>query len=694
MAYVPISRFPFQYFKLDGNPANGYYLKFYQANSATPINMQTDAGGATSLAKCKLNEYGFPISNPNDNSTVFIPHLSTTYTTFRFVLYASAADADANNVTSGLPNVQSIGNTYDPESDLATSVKMVGTFAALVNTTANVGDVVITKCHTTPGYGGQTYDVISSGGVTADTGFYAINGAIAFKSRAVNLQATPYMFGYSPTSTAAEQTTILQAMLNASKNIDLCENTYTPNAQLTATVDHQIRGRGFNKTFINPTHTNPAIYIPTPASDLKVSLLLDQFTITAKNGIKIGGDRTSHSTDFAIIGGYINVCVVGTYGAGSGDAAYDSDEVRDTGNTLVSSNTGTSLSTRKTYDDISAYGVGLQLCKCIDTVIDFPQFYGNGVSVSLIGCDLIKWRGGRSHEVGTFLYSERVGTWGSQLKIYGTDLLHNRRAGGIILNGTKFDRVEDTYYECYSTSALVVFSEGTEGFVYQEDNRVDDPYYTGGGGTSTQTTPLMVFADPRWSNLIRGVMFQKFSSFSVAIPSVRVLGNFSSIDSNHPEAVAIVPLIGYAPVRFKAQNPGCRFGELIRNIYTPTNIPLAIGGNISSVGVADGNKFVFYDASAATCTARFDIAPLQTAYTLSVNCKVTSGTTLFATVEHHRFDGTLASTPFSGAFGVYTTTAYANSTQALTLTQEPQVGDYLLFVWTANSARISAIEIK
>ena len=204
----------------------------------------------------------------------------------------------------------------------------------------------------------------------------------------------------------------------------------------------------------------------------------------------------------------------------------------------------------------------------------------------------------------------------------------------------------------------------------------------------------MVFADPRWSNLIRGVMFQKFSSFSVAIPSVRVLGNFSSIDSNHPEAVAIVPLIGYAPVRFKAQNPGCSFGELSRNIYTPTNSPLAIGGNISSVGVADGNKFVFYDASAATCTARFDIAPLQTAYTLSVNCKVTSGTTLFATVEHHRFDGTLASTPFSGAFGVYTTTAYANSTQALTLTQEPQVGDYLLFVWTANSARISAIEIK
>jgi hypothetical protein len=108
MAYSPISAVPLQYSKTDGTPANGYYLKFYVANSSTPISMQTDSGGATSLAKCKLNEAGYPISNPNDENTVFIPHLNTTYTAYRFVLYASAADADANNVTSGLPNLQSV----------------------------------------------------------------------------------------------------------------------------------------------------------------------------------------------------------------------------------------------------------------------------------------------------------------------------------------------------------------------------------------------------------------------------------------------------------------------------------------------------------------------------------------------------------------------------------------------------------
>jgi len=123
MAYSPISAVPIQYSKADGTPANGYYIKFYLANSATPISMATDSGGATSIAKAKLNESGYPISNPNDENTVFIPHLSTTYTNYRFVLYASAADADANNVTSGLPNIQSvaINQTDDLRTDLAAS---------------------------------------------------------------------------------------------------------------------------------------------------------------------------------------------------------------------------------------------------------------------------------------------------------------------------------------------------------------------------------------------------------------------------------------------------------------------------------------------------------------------------------------------------------------------------------------------
>jgi len=121
MSYAPISTAPIQYSKASGEPANGYYLKFYVANSSTPITMQTDSGGATSLAKCKLNESGYPISNPLDENTIFIPHLSTSYDAYRFVLYASAEDADANG-TNGLPNIPSIQTPWDAARDFLNGV--------------------------------------------------------------------------------------------------------------------------------------------------------------------------------------------------------------------------------------------------------------------------------------------------------------------------------------------------------------------------------------------------------------------------------------------------------------------------------------------------------------------------------------------------------------------------------------------
>jgi len=185
MSYVPISRFPFQYFKLDGTPANGYYLKFYQANSSTPINMQTDSGGATSIAKCKLNDYGFPISNPNDNNTVFIPHLSSAYTAYRFVLYASAADADANNVTSGLPNVQSVatlsGDLAAPNDAIEERVKTVATFADLSTTTGEAGQQICLLDYSV-GFGARSrvFNCVNSSGLSNDGGWVVVNGSIAW----------------------------------------------------------------------------------------------------------------------------------------------------------------------------------------------------------------------------------------------------------------------------------------------------------------------------------------------------------------------------------------------------------------------------------------------------------------------------------------------------------------------------------
>lgn len=108
--YNPISGAPLQYSNDSNELASGYYLKFYNSDTLTPLSMATDTTGDTLLAYCKLSPSGMPISNPLDNDTDFIPHLSQS---FRTVIYVNEADAIANTTANAFLN---IANTPVPIS--------------------------------------------------------------------------------------------------------------------------------------------------------------------------------------------------------------------------------------------------------------------------------------------------------------------------------------------------------------------------------------------------------------------------------------------------------------------------------------------------------------------------------------------------------------------------------------------------
>jgi len=105
MSYNPVSGIVPQYTSTEGELASGYYLKFYVANTTTPLSMSVDSAGTTLLAKCKLNNKGMPISNPADNTTVFIPYVNQDY---RLVIYANDVDADANTTGNAFANIASV----------------------------------------------------------------------------------------------------------------------------------------------------------------------------------------------------------------------------------------------------------------------------------------------------------------------------------------------------------------------------------------------------------------------------------------------------------------------------------------------------------------------------------------------------------------------------------------------------------
>ena len=133
MAYNPISGFTLQVITQTGQVASDYYLKFYEANTTTPLSMATDSTGGTLLVKAKINDSGFPISNPLDNSTVFIPHMNADY---RLVVYLNEADADADATGSAYVNIPVV-STFGTVAALDT-----GTADAEVPTNADLPTVL------------------------------------------------------------------------------------------------------------------------------------------------------------------------------------------------------------------------------------------------------------------------------------------------------------------------------------------------------------------------------------------------------------------------------------------------------------------------------------------------------------------------------------------------------------------------
>jgi len=90
MAFTPISNTIPQYYAA-GVPALNHYIKFYIANTTTPVNHYTDRSGGTTQLSAKIDSEGYPL---NPSNARFIPHIDQAY---KIALFTSLAAADAND---------------------------------------------------------------------------------------------------------------------------------------------------------------------------------------------------------------------------------------------------------------------------------------------------------------------------------------------------------------------------------------------------------------------------------------------------------------------------------------------------------------------------------------------------------------------------------------------------------------------
>jgi len=189
MTWTPISGAPIQYQKSDGTLASGYYLKFYESGTTTPLSMATDSTGGTTLAKCQINSSGYPI---NGSSDVFIPHISKDY---KIVLYKNSTDADADTTANAEWVVDSnkqtqignvVGQRYQTLADLDGDAYL------------KVGQRVVTLGYTVVGdNGGNLYEIVAAATGTDDGGSYIDLSASGLQAKGLfpGDVCTPEQFG-------------------------------------------------------------------------------------------------------------------------------------------------------------------------------------------------------------------------------------------------------------------------------------------------------------------------------------------------------------------------------------------------------------------------------------------------------------------------------------------------------------------
>ena len=186
MSYAPIAAIIPQYDEQDG-----YYLKFYIPSTTTPISMATDSTGATLLARCQLDNDGFPTT---DGTQLFIPFINQAYDAY---LFPSAALADANDTT----NAKRVAQNILINKGLAKSFSSV---ADMIQAPLQDGDIAITSGFTQENIGGAKYSVKSNYAGTLNNGAIQLdNGNVAVLVH--NGHVTIEQFGVTDVGTYSDE---------------------------------------------------------------------------------------------------------------------------------------------------------------------------------------------------------------------------------------------------------------------------------------------------------------------------------------------------------------------------------------------------------------------------------------------------------------------------------------------------------
>jgi hypothetical protein len=329
----------------------------------------------------------------------------------------------------------------------------------------------------------------------------------------------------------------------------------------------------------------------------------------------------------------------------------------------------------------------VSLSQAFDWQIENCQWYGCGVGVAFIGSDINLVINCRMQVMGWFAYDLRISSFGSQNKFEHCDLLYNYRACGFALNGIKYFKLKDCYYENYNLSACLIYAYDTEG-IEVTGNRIDDTT----NGVTGPYPPLIIFDSPIWYNKVQNNWWQEFNT-SWPTTVTRIIGT-PSADGYHPESVVYTDNSTWFPVLtadLGTALPGVRVSPLDPTRWDVTNSWRPIPG---APFVLQNGEYAAYTTGATYLTpvVKLPSNARSTVY-MRVRSQLVSGTSLSYSVRHYNAGGTVVESPIvGGTLTGLSSSAYTDSSITVTLGVPARAGDYLDFEWLGNAAYVSQLE--
>ena len=275
----------------------------------------------------------------------------------------------------------------------------------------------------------------------------------------VNVKNAPYN---AVGNGASDDTAALQSALNSGQNVFLPSGDYKITASLTNSMYRKINGQGRSVSSISATTTNTALVFQSaiPSSgDINASFELKDLAIYAKNAVAINQVGITNWDSQSAVANirFIHCTFSGTYQTLNDPLA---------GTTNV-----------PTLAFLVSEGVGIKAAKMYDSLIQNCFIFGFGIGVYLDACDINNIDTCRLNQNARHIHLTKHDGVGSQNKIKNNDILINWRVGGIYEDQTRWNTIEDNYFESnYASSQYWINYQG-EGTIFQ-NNRIDAPVGT------------------------------------------------------------------------------------------------------------------------------------------------------------------------------------------------------------------------